>query len=88
MQRAAGRALATHGRAGAYDEKTQSEAFEEEAAHDGAEESVRDELSRVLDDERWERPGNEYADGFYDGYHELYRIGFDSNSRIGGSSLG
>ncbi|MEI3229781.1 MAG: hypothetical protein V8S24_00145 [Gordonibacter pamelaeae] len=26
--------------------------------------------------------------GFYDGYHELYRIGFDSNSRIGGSSLG
>ena len=42
----------------------------------------------VLDDERWERPGNEYADGFYDGYHELYRVGFDSNSRIGGSSLG
>ena len=82
------RMYAARGRTGEYDEKTQAETFEEEAAHDGAGERVRDELSRVLDDERWERPGNEYADGFYDGYHELYRIGFDANSRIGGSSLG
>lgn len=82
------RALAAQGRAGAYHEKTQHDEFEEEAAHDGAEEHVRDGFSRMLDGERWERPGNEYADGFYDGYHELYRIGFDSNSRIGGSSLG
>lgn len=82
------RARAERGRAGDYDEKTQLEAFEEEEAHDGAEEHVRDEFSRVLDDERWERPGNEYADNFYDGYNELYRVGFDDNSRIGGSSLG
>ena len=82
------RTYAARGRTGEYDEKTQAETFEEEAAHDGAGERVRDEFSRVLDDERWERPGNEYADGFYDGYHALYRIGFDSNRRIGGSSLG
>lgn len=82
------RARAERSRAGDYDDKTQHEAFEEEEAHDGAEEHVRDEFSRVLDDERWERPGNEYADNFYDGYNELYRVGFDDNSRIGGSSLG
>lgn len=88
MPLAALRAHAERGRAGDYDEKTQNEEFEEEAARDGAEERVRDELSRAYDDERWERPGNDYAAGFYDGYNELYRIGFDSNSRIGGSSLG
>ena len=81
------RAHAARRRAGDYDEKTQLEAFDEEAAHDGVEERVRDEFSRALDDEQGERPGNDYAAGFYDGYNELYRIGFDSNSRIGGSSF-
>lgn len=81
------RTHATRTRAGDYDEKTQNEAFEEEAAHDGAEEYVHDEFSRILDDERWERPGNEYAGNFYNAYNELYRIGFDDNSRIGGSSF-
>lgn len=82
------RAHAARGRAGDYDEKTLNEEFEEEAAHDGAEEYVRDEFSRVLDDERWERPGNDYADNFYNAYDEVYRIGFGDNGRIGGSSLG
>lgn len=81
------RAHAARRRAGDYDEKTQLEAFDEEVAYDGAEERVRDEFCRVLDDEQGERPGNDYAAGFYDGYNELYRIGFDSNSRIGGSSF-
>lgn len=82
------RARVERGHAGDYDLKTQREVFEEEEAHDGAEEHLRDEFSRVLDGERWERPGNEYADNFYNAYNELYRIGFDDNSRIGGSSLG
>lgn len=82
------RKRAEQGRAGEYHEKTLHEEFEEEEAHDGRPEHLRDEFSRVLEDERWERPGNEYADGFYDGYNELYRVGFDSNSRIGGSALG
>ena len=34
------------------------------------------------------RPDNEYAAGYYDAFNELYRSGFDANSRIGGSSLG
>lgn len=73
--------------AGDYHEKTQNEVVEEEEAHDGRPESTRDELSRAYHSEQWERPTNDYAAGFYDGYNELYRIGFDSNSRIGGSSL-
>lgn len=72
--------------AGDYNEQTQDSTFEEEHAHD-KEESLPDELSRVSEDERWSRPGNQYAAGFYDSPHELYRIGFDSNSRIGGSAF-
>lgn len=83
---AALRAHAARAQAGDYDEKTLNDVFEEEQAHDGSEEKVRDELSRTEEDERWERPGNDFADGFYDGYNELYRTGFDTNSRIGGSS--
>lgn len=77
-----------HRQAGDYHEKTQDAVFEDEAAHDGRVEHVRDELSRARADERFARPGNEYADGFFDGPGELYRVGFDANSRIGGSSLG
>ena len=75
-------------RAGDYDTQTQDAYFEEESAHDGFKDYVHDEFNRVLDDERGERPSNEFAAGYYDGYNELYRIGFDSNSRIGGSALG
>lgn len=82
------REFAQRKRAGDYDQKTQQEHFEEEEAHDGYEGYVRDELSRVYDNEQAERPSNEYAAGFYDGHNELYRIGFDNNGRIGGSSLG
>lgn len=81
------RAYAARKQAGDYDEQTQNEYFEKESAHDGAEEHTHDELSRMSEDEQWERPGNDYAAGFYDGYNELYRIGFDSNSRIGGSGV-
>lgn len=78
---------AEHERAGEYDETTQREAAEEEQADDEDDGRIRDELDRVYDEDRLERPDNDYAAGFYDGYNELYRIGFDSNSRIGGSTL-
>lgn len=72
--------------AGEYDETTQREAAEEES--DGEDdERLHDEFDRVFDEERLERPSNEFAAGYYDGYGELYRIGFDANSRIGGSSF-
>lgn len=81
------RSYAAGRRAGDYDQQTQLDAFEakEEEDDDGR---LRDEIDRVYDEDRLERPGNDYALGFYDGCNELYRIGFDSNSRIGGSSLG
>ena len=63
------------------------EAAEEEQADDEDDERPHDELDRVYDEDRLERPDNDYAAGFYDGYNELYRIGFDTNSRIGGSTL-
>lgn len=72
--------------AGEYDETTQREAAEEES-DDEDDERLRDEFDRVFDEERLERPSNEFAAGYYDGYGELYRIGFDANSRIGGSSF-
>ncbi len=81
------RSYAVGQRAGDYDQQTQLDVFEaeEEEDDDGR---LRDEIDRVYDEDRLERPGNDYAIGFYDGYNELYHIGFDSNSRIGGSSLG
>lgn len=82
------RAYAACEQTGDYDEQTQQGYFDEEEAHDGEEKYVRDELSRVYDEEQGERPSNEYAASFYDGYSELYRVGFDSESRIEGSSLG
>lgn len=81
------RASAERARAGEYDATTQREAAEEEEPDDEENEHLHDELDRVYDEDRLERPGNEFAAGYYDGYNELYRIGFDSNSRIGGSSL-
>lgn len=72
--------------AGEYDETTQRAAAEEES-DDEDDERLHDEFNRVFDEERLERPGNEFAAGYYDGYGELYRIGFDANSRIGGSSF-
>lgn len=72
--------------AGEYDETTQREAAEEES-DDEDDERLHDEFDRVFDEERLERPSNEFAAGYYDGYGELYRIGFDANSRIGGSSF-
>lgn len=78
------RAQAAGNQAGEYDETTQREAAEEES-DDEDDERLPDELDRVYDEERLERPSNEFAAGYYDEYDELYRIGFDSNSRIGGS---
>lgn len=78
------RSLALRRRTGDYDETTQREEEEREFDED---EPERDGLDRVYDDGRRERPSNEYAAGYYDGYNEFYRIGFDANSRIGGSSL-
>lgn len=72
--------------AGEYDETTQREVAEEES-DDEDDERLHDEFDRVFDEERLERPSNEFAAGYYDGYGELYRIGFDTNSRIGGSSF-
>lgn len=56
---------------------------------DEAEEYAKalDETDRIYEQDRYDRPDNRYADNFYDGHRELYRSGFDSNSRIGGSSL-
>lgn len=76
--------LAKQKRAGDYDETTAREADEEQDIEEY--EPIRDELSRAYD-EHAERPSNEFAASYYDGYNELYRIGFDANSRIGGSSL-
>ncbi len=81
------RAQAERERAGEYDGTTQREAAEEEQADDEDDERLHDELDRVYDEDRLERPDNDYAAGFYDGYNELYRIGLDTNSRIGGSTL-
>lgn len=72
--------------AGEYDETTQREA-EEEESDDEDDERQHDEFDCVFDEERLGRPSNEFAAGYYDGYDELYRIGFDANSRIGGSSF-
>lgn len=72
--------------AGEYDGTTQRDAAEEESDDEGGE-RLRDELDRVYDEDRFERPDNEFAAGFYDDHDELYRIGFDANSRIGGSSF-
>lgn len=80
------RAQAAGEQAGEYDEKTQREAAEEES-DDEDDERLCDELDRVYDEDCLERPSNEFAAGYYDGYNELYRIGFDANSRIGGSSF-
>lgn len=67
---------------------SEAEAYEEgESEHDAEKRSVRDELDRVYEASRFDRPDEGYAAGFYDGYNELYRIGFDANSRIGGSSM-
>lgn len=81
------RVQAERERAGEYDGTTQREAAEEEQADDEDDERPHDELDRVYDEDRLERPDNDYAAGFYDGYNELYRVGFDTNSRIGGSTL-
>lgn len=67
---------------------SETEAYEKNEGEDDAEEkTARDELDRVYEGGRCDRPDEAYAAGFYDAYNELYRIGFDSNSRIGGSSL-
>lgn len=46
-----------------------------------------DETDRIYEGSRCERPDNDYAKDFYEAYNELYRIGFDYNSRIGGSNI-
>lgn len=79
------RAYSAGKRAGDYDQQTQNEYFEEEQAHDGTQDHLRDEFSRISGDEQRERPGNDFAAGFYDSYGERYRIGLDTNGRIGGS---
>lgn len=67
---------------------SEAEAYEDgESESDADGRSVRDELDRVYEADRFDRPDESYAAGFYDGYNELYRIGFDANSRIGGSSM-
>lgn len=67
---------------------SESEAYEKgEGEDDAGAAKSRDELDRVYESGRFERPDENYAAGFYDGYNELYRIGFDSNSRIGGSAM-
>lgn len=71
--------------AGDYDETTQREAEEEQDFDEY--EPLRDELDRVYETGHDQRPSNEFAASYYDGYNELYRVGFDANSRIGGSSL-
>ena len=81
------RVQAARERAGDYDETTQREHAEEEQGNGEDDGRIRNELDRVYDEGRLGRPSNDYAAGFYDGYNELYRIGFDSNSRIGGSSF-
>lgn len=59
-----------------------------EETHGASEkEAHAEEVDRVREGGEHKRPDNEYASNFYDGYNELYRKGFDFNSRIGGSSL-
>lgn len=64
-----------------------SEAYEEEADKSDESEVMRDEIDRIYEAGRHDRPDNEFADNFYNPYNELYQSGFDNNSRIGGSSL-
>lgn len=68
---------------------SEAEAYEREDGGDGEARNngARDELDRVYEANRCERPDESYAAEFYDEYNELYRIGFDANSRIGGSSF-
>lgn len=65
-----------------------SEQSEYEKEEDEPEKKARyDEIDRVFEGGRKERPDNDYASNFYDEYNELYRTDFDFNSRIGGSLL-
>ena len=67
---------------------SEAEAYEESERDDEADEpTARDGLDRVYERQRHDRPDELFAAGYYDEHNELYRIGFDSNSRIGGSSL-
>lgn len=66
---------------------SEEEAYCEKESDEVEEHRSRDETDRIYEQGRYDRPDNQYADNFYDGHRELYRSGFDSNSRIGGSSL-
>lgn len=66
---------------------SEAEAYEEDGDGEASKSGKRDELDRVYEANRCERPDESYAAGFYDEYNELYRTGFDANSRIGGSSF-
>ncbi len=81
------RALAEGQRAGDYDKETELDAFEADEK-DLGEGHRKNATDRVYEPDFYERPDNDFAAQYYESYNELYRIGFDSNSRIGGSSLG
>ncbi len=74
--------------------RDENEDWSEAEAYEGKDGDVeagrsgeRDGLDRVYEASRCERPDEAYAAGFYDEYNELYRTGFDANSRIGGSTF-
>lgn len=55
---------------------------------DDSTEEAPDEVNRVRDGAKLERPDGDYAVAFYEDHDEVFRVRDDTDGRIGGSSLG
>ena len=80
-------ALAQRSNQDANEDWSESDAHSNDKEEDEKPEENRETTDRIYEGGSHHRPDNEYASNFYDSYYELYRTGFDFNSRIGGSSL-
>lgn len=74
--------------AGEYDAETQLSYHEKESAKDAQPERVRDELSRVFEEDAFERPGETYALLFFEEFYDPLNSCLSFDRRIGGSAIG
>lgn len=69
----------------AHENWSEFDSYDDKDADDTTTPAEHTEVDRIDQGSSHERPDNEYAENFYDPFDELYRSGFDFNSRIGGS---
>ncbi|MEG0374948.1 MAG: DUF6323 family protein [Raoultibacter sp.] len=79
-------AEARRGGQDANEDWSEHDSYEKES--DDSKDGASDGVDRVFEGEQLERPDADYAVAFYEDYDEMFRIKYDTNGRIGGSSLG